>query len=67
MSVEELSRASHDLAALAREIADEHREAALAIIDLGSLIQEELLARAFGDTGEARAHARSVYRGRGAH
>jgi hypothetical protein len=67
MSVPELSRAATDLAALAQEIADEHPEAAKAIIDLGALIGEELLARAFGGDGEARAHARKVYRERAGH
>ncbi len=67
MSVPELSKATHDLSALALEIAGEHREAALAILDLGSMVQEELLARSFGGDEPARAHARRVYRARGAH
>jgi hypothetical protein len=67
MTVPELSKAAHDVAALAVEIAADHREAALALLDLGDTIQEELLARAFGGGAQAREHARKVFRERAAH
>jgi hypothetical protein len=58
MTVEELQRASADIASIVKAICDEHREAALVLMDAGHLISEELLARAFGGSKRARKFAR---------
>ncbi len=64
MTVDELSTAIEDLAALAVEIAPERPEAAKLLLDASGLACEELLARAFGGGAEAHEYAAKVRRER---